>query len=81
MVCYRTILDDSLVRIQRSISIHGDWTDHTPEQVFDAVMDELSEYCEAFFDGRVGDRHGQIDELMDVIAVATKGIERLKCLQ
>jgi hypothetical protein len=78
---YRNILDEALVRIRRSIGIHGDWAEYTPEQVFDAVMSEISEYCEAYFDGRVGDRHGQIDELKDVVTVAIKGIERLKCLQ
>jgi hypothetical protein len=78
---YRCSLDEALVRVQRSIGIHGDWSNYTAEQVFDAVAGEFSEYCEAFFDNRIADKHGQIDELKDVMTVCVKGIERLKCLR
>ena len=78
---YRYNLDEVLVRIERSNAIHGDWSEYSATQVFEAVTGEVDEYLEAFIDNRIAGKHGQIDELKDVVTVAIKGIARLECLQ
>ena len=78
---YRGILDEALVRVKRSIIVHGTWEFYSPESAFDAVAGEFGEYCTAFTDKNIHGPHGQIDELMDVIVTAAKGIRRLRCLQ
>lgn len=74
------VLARSRERIRLSIAKHGNWDDYSIQQVFDAIGSEFEEYCEAVVTGTVNGPHGQIDELLDVVATAVKGIRRLQCL-
>lgn len=71
---YRPVLEYVLERIKASLLKHGDWHGYTPAQVFEVVAGEFDEYREAVVGGQIAGKHGQVDELMDVAAVAVKGI-------
>lgn len=78
---YRSVLDKAFERIKQSIIKHGDWSDYSPVAVHKALSGEFNEYLAAVVADQISGRHGQIDELVDVIVTAVKGIRRLECLQ
>ena len=78
---FRPILNDVMEKIKHSIIKHGDWSGYSVADVFDKVAGEFDEYREAYVAEVLAGKHGQIDELSDVIVTAIKGIRRLKCLQ
>lgn len=71
------ILEELLGRLARSEAERVDWSDYDAEKVFEKVTDEWDEFREAFVRGQIEGRHGQIDELYDVMVTAFKGIRRL----
>lgn len=54
-----------------------DWSGYDEAQVFEAVAGEFDEYREAVAAGQVSGRHGQVDELFDLVVTAIRGIRRL----
>jgi hypothetical protein len=78
---FRPILNNAMEKIKASIIKHGDWSTYTAEDVFEKIASEFDEYREAYVAEVLAGKHGQIDELGDVIVTAIKGIRRLKCLE
>lgn len=78
---YRQILDVALEGVKRSIIIHGEWNDYSQFDIHRVVSGEFGEYCAAVARKQIIGKHGQIDELVDVIVTAVKAIRRLQCLQ
>ena len=68
-------------KIKLSVIKHGDWSGYSIDDVFEKIAGEFDEYREAYVNAELVGKHGQIDELGDVIVTAIKGIRRLKCLQ
>ncbi len=71
------VLEELLGRLRGSVEKHGDWSDYDVDQVFEAVAGEFDEYREAVVGQMLTGRHGQVDELYDLAAVALKGVRRL----
>jgi hypothetical protein len=78
---FRPILEAAMEKIKASIIKHGDWSGYTSEDVFEKVAGEFDEYREAYVAEVLAGKHGQIDELGDVIVTAVKGIRRLRCIE
>jgi hypothetical protein len=78
---FRPLLENLFDKIKLSVIKHGDWPDYDHARVFETVAGEFDEYREAFLAENVTGRHGQINELYDLMVVAVKGIRRLSCLQ
>ena len=64
-------------RLMTANEKHGDWSNYTPEQVFEAVEGEFNELRDAFLSGKLVGRHGQIDESCDLAVVGIKSVRRL----
>lgn len=77
---YRTILEGVMPKIKHSIVKHGDWSGYTALEVFEKIHGEVGEYISAVGSGTLTGKHGQIDELGDVITTCVKGIRRLRVI-
>lgn len=77
---YRPVMDIAMERIKRSVPMHGDWLGYGPKEVFEAVADEFDEYREAFLARKLTGEHGQVYELIDILATASKGVRQLLLL-
>lgn len=78
---YRVIMDEALERIKQSVIKHGTWDNYCEIRIHKAISGEFNEYRQAVIDENVIGKHGQIDELVDLVVTAVKGIRRLQCLQ
>jgi len=71
------LLEVALAEADRSITVHGEWKDYTPELVHKAVSGEFREYESALMSGDMHSAHGQRVELLQLMVVAAKGYIRL----
>lgn len=78
---YAEIFAQGMERIWHSNEGHCDWRGYNEQQIFEAVAGEFDEYREAVAAGQLRGRHGQLNELRDLLVTVMKGIRRLSCLK
>lgn len=68
------ILHKVRAELERSIELHGDWSDYSPFRMIDVIHTELKEADNAAFEGDYYGKHGVYNELSQVAATAIKGM-------
>lgn len=66
------VIDAVIVELERSIVLHGDWSDYNRQAMYKAIRDEFEELQTAWYGGDDTGKHGMINEARQLAVCCIK---------